>query len=271
VEVSPRPRVLLIDDEAAVRELVGEMLAYLGFEVERASGGEEGLALYARGGHDLVVTDLDMPGSSGWEVLAGVRQRDSELGVVLTVPARQDVDLERARAERATVLPKPFHLAALREAVEHTLRGRAVTRAGADPGAGGRPAEGRVMVHDAPTRFSGELGAVIEAIRKTAGDLDVVAKATEVLLGEHDTLRARLSAIERESQDAQAQNAALRREHDAAVAALTELRRQHETLRLEHEAAVQSLTVAREETQSLAAERQGAVDALEALVTRLRR
>jgi CheY-like chemotaxis protein len=271
VEASPRPRVLLIDDEAAVRELVGEMLAYLGFEVERAAGGEEGLALYARGGHDLVVTDLDMPGSTGWEVLAGVRRRDPERGVVLTVPARDGVDLERARAARATVLPKPFHLAALREAVEHTLGGRAAMRAGTGPGDGQRSAEGRAMVQDAPTRFSGELGAVIEAIRKTAGDLDVVAKATEVLLGEHDTLRARLQAVERESQDAHAQHAALRREHDAAQAALAELRGQHEALRREHEAAAHALATAREEAQGLVSERQGAVDALEALVSRLRR
>jgi len=176
------------------------------------------------------------------------------------------------------VLPKPFHLAALREAVELTLHRPPHLGAAASGGGGGTPVERKSMAQDAPARFSGELGAVIEAIRKTAGDLDVVAKATEVLLREHEGLQARLATVEREHQETREAHAALQHEHEAASAALARLRGEHEALRgehqalrAEHEAGVQALATARQEAQSLMSERQGAVDALETLVSRLRR
>jgi CheY-like chemotaxis protein len=272
---SSRPRVLLIDDEAVVRELVAEMLTFLGCDVDRAAGAREGIDLFGRSHYDLVVTDLSMPGLTGWDVVAAVRRHDTERGMILTTGTPMEIERERAREARVTVLPKPFHLAALREAVEHALRRPP------DPGpaAGGRaPVERESMSQDAPARFSGELGAVIDAIRKTAGDLDVVAKATEVLLREHEGLQARLASVEREHLETREAHAALLREHEAVSAALAglrgehdTLRREHQSLRAEHEAGVQALATARQEAQTLVSERQSAVDALETLVSRLRR
>jgi CheY-like chemotaxis protein len=275
---SSRPRVLLVDDEAVVRELVAEMLTFLGCDVDRAAGAREGIDLFGRSHYDLVVTDLSMPGLTGWDVIAAVRRHDTERGVILTTGTPMELERERAREARVTVLPKPFHLAALREAVEHALRRPPDPGTGA-PGGGGRaPVERESMTQDAPARFSGELGAVIDAIRKTAGDLDVVAKATEVLLREHEGLQARLATVEREHQETREAHAALLREHEAVSAALAglrgehdALRREYQSLRAEHEAGVQALASARQEAQTLVSERQSAVDALETLVSRLRR
>jgi CheY-like chemotaxis protein len=273
--LSSRPRVLLVDDEAVVRELVAEMLTFLGCDVDRAAGAREGIDLFGRSHYDLVVTDLSMPGLTGWDVIAAVRRHDTERGVILTTGTPMEIERERAREARVTVLPKPFHLAALREAVEHALRRLP------DPGtaaAGRAPVERESMTQDAPARFSGELGAVIDAIRKTAGDLDVVAKATEVLLREHEGLQARLASVEREHRETREAHAAVLREHEAVSAALTglrgehdALRREHQALRAEHEAGIQALATARQEAQTLVFERQSAVDALETLVSRLRR
>jgi CheY-like chemotaxis protein len=273
VNATARPRILLVDDEAVVRDLVADMLTFLGCDVDRAAGAREGIDLFGRSHYDLVVTDLSMPGLTGWDVIAAVRRHDAERGVILTTGTPIELERERAREARVTVLPKPFHLAALREAVEHALR-----RPTFSVGGGGTPVERISMTQDAPARFSGELGAVVEAIRKTAGDLDVVAKATEVLLREHEGLQARLLTVEREHEDTRQAQAALRREHEAAEAALARLRGEHDALRAEyqilrgeHDAGVQALAAARQEAQTLMSERQSAVDALESLVSRLRR
>lgn len=71
-----RSKVLLIDDERSVLLSVSKILERHGFQVERAASGEEGLALTDRFKPDVVVTDLAMPGMSGFDVIAQLRARD---------------------------------------------------------------------------------------------------------------------------------------------------------------------------------------------------
>lgn len=68
-------RLLLIDDDPAHREALRGLLEPRGFVVESAAGGEEGLARAAAGQPDLVLLDVSMPGLSGWEIAATLRQR----------------------------------------------------------------------------------------------------------------------------------------------------------------------------------------------------
>src|SRR5947199_7310860 len=56
----PRPRALVIDDERYVRELVCEVLCWIGCDVDAADNGIQGLALFERGGYDVVLTDASM-------------------------------------------------------------------------------------------------------------------------------------------------------------------------------------------------------------------
>ena len=90
-EAGSRPqgsgRVLLVDDEASVRELMAEVLEGAGFDVVQASSGEEGLALLrvptAR--FDALVTDYAMPGMTGGELMAAIRrERPRFPGLVIT-------------------------------------------------------------------------------------------------------------------------------------------------------------------------------------------
>lgn len=71
----PTPlRVVLIDDEAPVRSVIADMLAFDGHQVVQAAGGAEGLAALASGARiDLVLTDLGMRGMNGWDVARAVR------------------------------------------------------------------------------------------------------------------------------------------------------------------------------------------------------
>ena len=119
-------RVLLIEDEDAYRETVGYLLRKEGFDVVEAADGAIGLAEFERGGADIVLLDLMMPGLPGTEVCRRLRARSSV--PVIMVTARDDeidkvVGLELGADDYVT---KPF---SHRELVS---RIRAVLRRGQD-------------------------------------------------------------------------------------------------------------------------------------------
>src|SRR5580692_6818284 len=74
--------VLIIDDEAEIRESLQTLLEMEGFEVETAVSGEDGLSEMADRPFDLVLLDLTLPGRNGMEILAEIRSRDSRLPVI---------------------------------------------------------------------------------------------------------------------------------------------------------------------------------------------
>jgi len=75
--------VLIVDDEAAIRESLETLLGLEGYEVDTASDGAEGLARLAERPYDLVLLDFAMPERNGIEVLQDIRDRDSELAVIM--------------------------------------------------------------------------------------------------------------------------------------------------------------------------------------------
>ena len=75
--------VLIIDDEAAIRESLQTLLELEGYEVDTANDGEEGLARLAERPYDLVLLDFAMPVRNGIEVLQEIRERDSDLAVIM--------------------------------------------------------------------------------------------------------------------------------------------------------------------------------------------
>jgi CheY-like chemotaxis protein len=74
--------VLLIDDDAAVRDIMAQILRSYGHAVLEASSGREGI-LQLSDALDLVITDLGMPGMNGWEVVDAVKRIRSNLAVLL--------------------------------------------------------------------------------------------------------------------------------------------------------------------------------------------
>jgi DNA-binding response OmpR family regulator len=104
-------RILVVDDEPHIRRVLEAMLGKEGYEVHSASDGEEGLAVIAAGGVNLVILDLLMPGTHGLEVLARIRS-DPEKGttpVIILTAKGQDIDREAAFAGGADdFMTKPF-------------------------------------------------------------------------------------------------------------------------------------------------------------------
>jgi DNA-binding NtrC family response regulator len=114
----PIARVLVVEDEPDVAEILRDALTDLGYAVSVAGGGAEALAVVAVHRPDVVLLDLAMPGMPGDEVLERLRERDPALPVIV-VTGNPDVD--RARATLALgafdYVAKPFDLRMLARTV----------------------------------------------------------------------------------------------------------------------------------------------------------
>jgi two-component system, OmpR family, response regulator MprA len=117
-------RILVVDDEPAVRESLRRALALDGYEVELATDGEEALTrLNAATQPDAVILDILMPGIDGLEVCRRLRSTGSELPVLM-LTARAEVDSRVAGLDAGAddYLPKPFALAELLARLRALLR-----------------------------------------------------------------------------------------------------------------------------------------------------
>ena len=102
-------RILVVDDEEDVRFLVCRMLADMGYEVDMAVDGAEGIAKMAAGRPDLVILDLMMPNVDGYGVLAHMRSLpDPPPVVVLTARGDYDSFARIVREGASAYVSKPF-------------------------------------------------------------------------------------------------------------------------------------------------------------------
>ena len=117
-----QPRVLVIDDDSSIREVVRSLLASFGYDCQTAADGAQGLARFDEGGWDLVLTDLAMPEMNGWEVAEAIRQRSSTIPIVLITGLADPEVVRRAGEGRLPVVQKPFRGEMLRVAVANALQ-----------------------------------------------------------------------------------------------------------------------------------------------------
>lgn len=124
-----RRRVLLVDDDDALREVVAFQLEEQGWLVRTANGAAAALATFETGAFDAVVTDLRMPGVDGLSLLQTIRERDP-LVSVLIVTAHSSVDAAMAavRAGAYDFLVKPVARETLRLKVERAMEQSALLR-----------------------------------------------------------------------------------------------------------------------------------------------
>jgi CheY-like chemotaxis protein len=102
-------RILVVDDEDYVRELLADILEREGCEVVLAGEGREALSLFDGQGFDAVFTDVGLPGMSGWELARAVRERDGHLALAVITGWGDTVTAEEQSAAQADwVIPKPF-------------------------------------------------------------------------------------------------------------------------------------------------------------------
>jgi two-component system, OmpR family, response regulator RegX3 len=123
-------RVLLVDDEPAIRDSVGYALREEGFEVDFREDGDSGLEAALDGGFDLVILDLMLPGIPGTEVCRRLR---SESPVPIVMLTAKDAEVDRVLGLEIGAddyVAKPFSMAELLGRVRAILRRRELDRSG---------------------------------------------------------------------------------------------------------------------------------------------
>jgi len=157
------PHILVVDDDPAIRRTLAAELKAEGYAVSEAADGREALASFAREEPDLVLTDLAMPVSDGFDVVSGVRRAGPTPVLVLSVRGADGDKIRALDLGADDYVTKPFSLPELLARVRAHLR---------RSGAGAAP---RVL------RFEG-LAIDLERRRVQQGEREVKLTPTELAI-----------------------------------------------------------------------------------------
>ena len=120
---TPDTKILVVDDEPNIRELLSVSLKFAGFEVATAQNGKEALEIEHEFGADLVVLDIMLPDMDGFEVLRQLREREYQLPV-LFLTAKDDIQdkIQGLTVGGDDYITKPFSLEEVIARIRAVLR-----------------------------------------------------------------------------------------------------------------------------------------------------
>jgi len=187
-------RILIVDDEQSVRDVLGEYFVEQGYSVETAGDGEEALALVQASAPDLVLLDVRMPGIDGVETLRRLRAIAKDLAVIM-VTANEDIGLARdtLRLGALDYVAKPFDFAYLERAI---MAGLAQARAGEPPAATPATADPWRDLARAVFQAVRGMGSVARASTGARLEDAALTSARESAAGRRDAAGAALGGIE---------------------------------------------------------------------------
>jgi CheY-like chemotaxis protein len=115
-------RVLVIDDQPIVTDLLVSVLERMNYKSEVASCGRDGVEMFEKEGFDLVVTDLGMPDISGWEVSKTIKQKNPDVPVIIITGWGIDPDPDKMKDSKVDfIINKPFQLDQLEKIIKSLL------------------------------------------------------------------------------------------------------------------------------------------------------
>jgi two-component system response regulator PilR (NtrC family) len=119
------PRVLVVDDERSMRELLSIVLRREGYDVTLADNGRLAIEQLERARFDLLISDIKMPDMSGVDVLRAAKRLDQDIvGIMITAFASADTAIEAMRLGAHDYLSKPFDIDELKIKVRNALEQR---------------------------------------------------------------------------------------------------------------------------------------------------
>ena len=131
------PRILIVDDEAGMREFLSILLEREGFEVACAKDGQEALDAVRKAHFDLIISDLKMPAVDGVRLLDGVQKLRPETPVILiTAHASAESAIEAMKLGAFDYLTKPFRVEEIRPIIARALEAKASRVSGVLPWSG---------------------------------------------------------------------------------------------------------------------------------------
>lgn len=113
-------RVLVADDSSTMRKIIVRSLLAVGVQdTTEAADGAEAVSKFQPGSFDMVLTDWNMPGKSGLEVVQEIRQQDPNIPIIMvTTEAEKERVVQAIEAGVSDYLVKPFNADTLREKLE---------------------------------------------------------------------------------------------------------------------------------------------------------
>ena len=130
--MAQKARLLIVEDEAAIRSGLVDVFVYHGYEVEAAEHGDDGLRLALGGNFDLILLDVMLPGIDGFEICNRIRQQDRQQPVIMLTAKSSDEDIVQGLTLGADdYVAKPFSVTQLVLRVQAVLRRSGVGEAAA--------------------------------------------------------------------------------------------------------------------------------------------
>ena len=117
------PRVLVIDDDPTIRQVIGYALGDEGHHVAEAADGHTALELIGREHPDVILLDMKMPGMDGWEFVERYRERYGRRAPIIVLTAAQDAAQRGADVNAEGFIAKPFDLGFLVERISALVTG----------------------------------------------------------------------------------------------------------------------------------------------------
>src|SRR6267378_4493209 len=125
-----QPKILVVDDEEGVRELLRDLLEGEGFRVYLAPGSREALSLFEVHQFDGIFTDVGMPGMSGWELAHAIRQRNETIPIAVITGWGEAVGSNEQKEARVDwVIAKPFTAQKISELAQEICKRRKIPAA----------------------------------------------------------------------------------------------------------------------------------------------
>ena len=122
-------RLLIVEDEKQICDMVAKSLYDAGYEVDTCYDGEEALECILSEEYDLIVLDLNLPGMDGMEILKELRQKNEETKVIILSARGQIADkVEGLDAGANDYMEKPFHLQELEARIRSLTRRKFVQK-----------------------------------------------------------------------------------------------------------------------------------------------
>jgi two-component system cell cycle sensor histidine kinase/response regulator CckA len=117
----PVPRILLVDDEVTVREVMVRSLIAAGYHVVAVADGEGAWQTVQNEDFDLVVVDTVMPGMSGPSLVQRLRERQPGLPIIHISGSMDEAAARKAYPPDVPTMPKPFHMELLLQVIRDLL------------------------------------------------------------------------------------------------------------------------------------------------------
>jgi DNA-binding NtrC family response regulator len=123
--------ILVVDDEEFMLQSLSKLLSLMGFETKTANCGEKALQILKNGSVDLIITDINMPGMSGMDLLKRVKEKDPRLPVIIITGFGAEKAKEMAEQNNADgFLPKPFRMNDIKDMIDKVLTNCTTSRSG---------------------------------------------------------------------------------------------------------------------------------------------